>query len=386
MGKKENGNISDGEFWITNDEGNKVKCEVLFTFESNETHMNYIVFTDNSLDVDGSTKVYASVYDPEGKDQTLKPVESKKEWKVIETILAKIQNAVNEKNYNEPEICSLQNAQGETQEISSDISEEDISWNDIFSNFSSYGSTKAVLSYEEFIATIEEKRSVSNEKLDIQLLLEIADRLETDNNRDHIEYLFNVLSINEFTDFIRYAQMGMNAYTNDNFIVAEEAYRRAIKYCEIDSIRVGYANNLAYLIRRKEVKNPQKTSSKEIVELLKPGVASKDTLSLINMALFWAIRVGSEEDWKIADQLVSIVDKTNINRAYFWWLDVGNKDDVEGYLVHLLLIRNGKIASSPLGDIRVLFEKIKAKYKSIPEEFKNIVTSFDNGATDPFYH
>ena len=138
-------------------------------------------------------------------------------------------------------------------------------------------------------------------------------------------------------------------------------------------MRVGFANNLAYLIRRKEVKNPQKASSKEIVELLKPGVAQKDAFSLINMALFWALRVGSEEDWKIADQLVSIVDRADAHDTYMWWLDVGNKEDVEGHLVHLLLMRNGKIAGSQLGDIKDLFEKIKVKYKSIPEEFKNIV-------------
>ena len=94
MAKYNKGSVYEGEFWITNDEGKEVKCEVLFTFESEETHKNYIVYTDNSADVDGSTKVYASTYDPEGSESSLKPIESYKEWKVLETILAEIQDSI----------------------------------------------------------------------------------------------------------------------------------------------------------------------------------------------------------------------------------------------------------------------------------------------------
>ena len=49
-------------FNITNDEGQEVECEVLFTFESDETGKNYMVYTDNTVDEEGNTKVYASVY------------------------------------------------------------------------------------------------------------------------------------------------------------------------------------------------------------------------------------------------------------------------------------------------------------------------------------
>ena len=37
-------------FKITNDEGQEVECEVLFTFESDETGKNYMVYTDNTVD------------------------------------------------------------------------------------------------------------------------------------------------------------------------------------------------------------------------------------------------------------------------------------------------------------------------------------------------
>ena len=35
-------------FKVINDEGKEVECEVLFTFESDETKKNYIVYTDNT--------------------------------------------------------------------------------------------------------------------------------------------------------------------------------------------------------------------------------------------------------------------------------------------------------------------------------------------------
>ena len=74
-------------FNITNDEGQEVECEVLFTFESDETGKNYMVYTDNTVDEEGNTKVYASIYNPDEEDQTLQPIETDKEWTIIETIL-----------------------------------------------------------------------------------------------------------------------------------------------------------------------------------------------------------------------------------------------------------------------------------------------------------
>ena len=82
-------------FKVINDEGKEVECEVLFTFESDETKKNYIVYTDNTLDDDGNTKVYASIYNPDEDETKLIPIETEKEWKIIETILDELQNEVN---------------------------------------------------------------------------------------------------------------------------------------------------------------------------------------------------------------------------------------------------------------------------------------------------
>lgn len=85
-------------FKIFDDEGKEVECEVLFTFESNETGKNYMVYTDNSEDDEGNTKVYASIYNPEDKEPKLEPITTDKEWEIIETILKEIQTQVEEGN------------------------------------------------------------------------------------------------------------------------------------------------------------------------------------------------------------------------------------------------------------------------------------------------
>ena len=85
-----------GVFTIVNDKGEEVECEILFTFDSDETKKSYIVYTDNTLDEEGSTKVFASVYDPTGQNPALMPIETDKEWLVIENILSSVQQKIDE--------------------------------------------------------------------------------------------------------------------------------------------------------------------------------------------------------------------------------------------------------------------------------------------------
>jgi len=78
-------------FTVINDNGEEITCEVLFTFESDETGKNYIVYTDNTTDDSGNIKVYASIFNPEEESCNLEPIETEREWKIIETILEEIQ-------------------------------------------------------------------------------------------------------------------------------------------------------------------------------------------------------------------------------------------------------------------------------------------------------
>ena len=50
----------------------------------------------SSLVGEGNTRVYASIYTPGSAETELKPIETDKEWKIIETILEQIQEQVKE--------------------------------------------------------------------------------------------------------------------------------------------------------------------------------------------------------------------------------------------------------------------------------------------------
>jgi len=82
---------NENTFTIIDNNGKERVCEVLFTFESEETKKNYIVYTDNSMDNEGNVRVYASIYKTNGDKTELEAIESEREWKIVETILNSIQ-------------------------------------------------------------------------------------------------------------------------------------------------------------------------------------------------------------------------------------------------------------------------------------------------------
>ena len=79
------------KFVVLDEKGKEIECEPLFTFESEETKKQYVVYTDNSKDKDGNIRVFASIYEVTDKGNKLLPIKSEKEWKIIETILESIQ-------------------------------------------------------------------------------------------------------------------------------------------------------------------------------------------------------------------------------------------------------------------------------------------------------
>lgn len=84
----------ENTFKVIDKDGKEIEFEILFTFESDETNKNYMVYTDNTKDENGNTKVYASVFKPDAESLELLPVETEREWKIIETII----NSITEEN------------------------------------------------------------------------------------------------------------------------------------------------------------------------------------------------------------------------------------------------------------------------------------------------
>ncbi|MDD6224567.1 MAG: DUF1292 domain-containing protein [bacterium] len=89
--------MNENTFKMVTEDGQEITCNVLFTFDSDETQKSYIAYTDNTYEEDGSIKAYAAVYHPEDLNKGFEPIETEKEWKVVETILETIQEEVRNK-------------------------------------------------------------------------------------------------------------------------------------------------------------------------------------------------------------------------------------------------------------------------------------------------
>lgn len=83
----------DNTFIIINDKGEEVRAEILFTYEdeSKGSKRNFIAYTDNTLDEEGNTRVYASIFNPEEENPELIPITDDEDWELIEGILSYLQ-------------------------------------------------------------------------------------------------------------------------------------------------------------------------------------------------------------------------------------------------------------------------------------------------------
>ena len=84
-------------FYAIGPDGKEVKYDVLFTCESNDGSKHYIVYTDHSVDEGGNVRVFASTYTPGVENMELKPLETEKEWKIIEFMLEEIKAQIESK-------------------------------------------------------------------------------------------------------------------------------------------------------------------------------------------------------------------------------------------------------------------------------------------------
>ncbi len=86
-------------FTAKSEDGTLHEYEIIFKFYSDETHKNYLVYTDHSKKGD-NMNVFAGTYDPTGKMKKILPIETDKEWNTIEAFLSKLEEFKNEKKEN----------------------------------------------------------------------------------------------------------------------------------------------------------------------------------------------------------------------------------------------------------------------------------------------
>ncbi len=89
--------INNKVFLAKDNKGKEKEYEIIYKFDSDQTKKSYIIYTDKEKE-DGLLKVYANVYDKTGSRKDLLPIETEEEWNTIETLLAKLEGLMDEKN------------------------------------------------------------------------------------------------------------------------------------------------------------------------------------------------------------------------------------------------------------------------------------------------
>ncbi len=75
--------MQDKTFEITDENGNKIVCDILMTFEDNGN--KYMIYTDRELDENNNFEVLAMKYVEEAPDKiTIMPIKTDEEWDLVD--------------------------------------------------------------------------------------------------------------------------------------------------------------------------------------------------------------------------------------------------------------------------------------------------------------
>ncbi len=68
------------------------ECDVLFSFDSEDTGKAYIGYTDHSIAANGRKNIYVSAYNPLDSDGTLEDITNPQELALVNEVLMEIDN------------------------------------------------------------------------------------------------------------------------------------------------------------------------------------------------------------------------------------------------------------------------------------------------------
>lgn len=74
---------------LTDENGKEIEYEILIAFKWTKTNKNYVVYTDNTNDENGTLNVFAAIYYPSDNTK-FDPIESNEEWDEIDKRLKNI--------------------------------------------------------------------------------------------------------------------------------------------------------------------------------------------------------------------------------------------------------------------------------------------------------
>ena len=76
-------------------DGKMVDCDILFTFDSEDTMKTYVGYTDNSIAANGRKNIYVSSVNPFSSEMKLENITDPKELDMIQDVLQQIDEEAN---------------------------------------------------------------------------------------------------------------------------------------------------------------------------------------------------------------------------------------------------------------------------------------------------
>ena len=75
--------------------GEEVNCNILFTFDSDDTMRSYVGFTDNSIASNGRKNIYVQSFDPLAPEIKLENITDERELEMVNDVLIQIDESSN---------------------------------------------------------------------------------------------------------------------------------------------------------------------------------------------------------------------------------------------------------------------------------------------------
>ena len=82
----------ENEKIVVNKHGKEVECDILFTFDSEDTKKSYVGYSDHSIGANGRKNIYVSAFDPILGMNLLEDITDEKELAMVREVLKEIDN------------------------------------------------------------------------------------------------------------------------------------------------------------------------------------------------------------------------------------------------------------------------------------------------------
>lgn len=80
----------ENEKIVVNKHGEEVECDILFTFDSEDTKKSYVGYSDHSIGANGRKNIYVSAFDPILGMDLLEDITDEKELAMVREVLKEI--------------------------------------------------------------------------------------------------------------------------------------------------------------------------------------------------------------------------------------------------------------------------------------------------------